>query len=392
MEENVELKINNQDFFGPRGCCMQDNPLIGRSGSEQKCAKLASYDWLADIPLSGNAARFECAEVRFKNNHKEFFRIPTGLVVHNGDIVAVEASPGHDIGIVTLTGATARLQMIRKNVNPVKDDIKKMYRKARQLDIDKWMNAIAREHDALYKTRVAAANLGLKMKVNDVEYQGDDTKAIFYYTAEDRVDFRELIKLLADELKIRIEMRQIGMRQEASRLGGLGSCGRELCCATWISNFHSVSTAAARVQQLSSNPQKLAGQCSKLKCCLNYEVESYTDALKSFPDDNAVIKTKAGDAFIQKIDVFAGILWFAYKGKEHEMHALTLDKVKEAMALNKAGKLPEKIDDLTIKHDKEPEMGLVVANDDLHRFDKKKNPQRKSDKKHGKGAPRQNPS
>ena len=382
MEENIQLNIPNKELIASRGCCINTNPLIGRAGAEQKCAKLAVYDWLSQLPVPGTSGRFDCAEVRFKNNHKDFFRVPAGLTVHNGDIVAVEASPGHDIGIVTLTGETARLQMIRKNVNPAKEDIRKLYRKAKQGDIDKWLLAISKEHDALYKTRVAALKLGLKMKVNDIEYQGDDTKAIFFYTAEDRVDFRELIKILADELKIRIEMRQIGMRQEASRLGGIGSCGRELCCSTWISGFHSVSTSAARVQQLSPNPQKLAGQCSKLKCCLNYEVEAYSDALKSFPDENAVLKTKQGDVLLQKIDVFGGTMWFGYKGREHEMFALTVDKVKEIIQLNKSGKIPEKIEDFTIKQDKKPAIGLVVATEDLHRFDKKKQSNQKPDNRH----------
>jgi len=380
MEENIQLNIANKELMGTRGCCSSGNPLLNRAGVEQKCAKLATYDWLNNLPLPGTTGKFDCAEVRFKNNHKYFFRIPAGLSVHNGDIVAVEASPGHDIGIVTLTGETARFQMVRKNINPNKEDIRKLYRKAKQADVDKWLNAISHEHDALYKTRVAALKLGLKMKVNDVEYQGDDTKAIFFYTAEDRVDFRELIKILADELKIRIEMRQIGMRQEASRLGGIGSCGRELCCSTWISGFHSVSTSAARVQQLSPNPQKLAGQCSKLKCCLNYEVEAYSDALKDFPDENSVIKTKQGDVLLQKIDVFSGTMWFGYKGKEHEMFSLTVARVKEVIAMNKAGKIPDKIEDFTIKQDKKPAIGLVVASDDLYRFDKKKQSPHKSDK------------
>jgi len=380
MEENIQLNIANKELMGTRGCCSSGNPLLNRAGAEQKCAKLATYDWLNKLPLPGTTGKFDCAEVRFKNNHKDFFRIPAGLSVHNGDIVAVEASPGHDIGIVTLTGETARFQMVRKNINPNKEDIRKLYRKAKQADVDKWLNAISHEHDALYKTRVAALKLGLKMKVNDVEYQGDDTKAIFFYTAEDRVDFRELIKILADELKIRIEMRQIGMRQEASRLGGIGSCGRELCCSTWISGFHSVSTSAARVQQLSPNPQKLAGQCSKLKCCLNYEVEAYSDALKDFPDENSVIKTKQGDVLLQKIDVFSGTMWFGYKGKEHEMFSLTVARVKEVIAMNKAGKIPDKIEDFTIKQDKKPAIGLVVASDDLYRFDKKKQSPHKSDK------------
>jgi cell fate regulator YaaT (PSP1 superfamily) len=381
MEENIQLNIPNRELIASRGCCKNNNPLLNRAGAEQKCAKLAAYDWLQDLPLPGSLVKFDCAEVRFKNNHKDFFRIPSGLPVHPGDIVAVEASPGHDIGIITLTGESARLQMHRKNLNPNKEDIRKLYRKAKQADIDKWLHAIGREHDALYKTRVAALKLGLKMKVNDVEYQGDDTKAIFYYTAEDRVDFRELIKILAEELKIRIEMRQIGMRQEASRLGGIGSCGRELCCSTWISGFHSVSTAAARVQQLSPNPQKLAGQCSKLKCCLNYEVEAYIDALKDFPDENSILKTKQGDVLLQKIDVFAATMWFGYKGKEHEMFALTVESVKKVIALNKSGKIPDKIEDFTVKADKKPEIGLVVVSEDLHRFDKKKQPQPKSDKR-----------
>jgi cell fate regulator YaaT (PSP1 superfamily) len=382
MEENAQIHISRRDLTTSRGCCSGGNPLLMNAGAEQKCAKLATFDWLKDLPLPGGSTRFDCAEVRFKNNHKDFFKIPQGTTVYPGDIVAVEASPGHDIGIVTLTGETARLQMLRKNVNPNKEDLRKLYRKAKQADVDKWLTAISHEHDALYKTRVAALRLGLKMKVNDVEYQGDDTKAIFYYTAEDRVDFRELIKILAEELKIRIEMRQIGMRQEASRLGGIGSCGRELCCSTWISGFHSVSTSAARVQQLSPNPQKLAGQCSKLKCCLNYEVEAYADALKGFPDDNSVLKTKQGDVLLQKIDVFGGTMWFGYKGKEHEMFALTVERVKEVIELNKAGKIPEKIEDFTIKQDKKPVIGLVVASEDLHRFDKKKQgPNRRPDKR-----------
>ncbi len=380
MEDNIQLNLSSRELLGTRGCCSGTNPLTGGAGAEQKCAKLAAYDWLGNLPLPGTTTRFDCAEVRFKNNHKDFFRIPAGIPVHPGDIVAVEASPGHDIGIVTLTGETARLQMLRKSVNPNKEDIRKLYRKAKQADVDKWLNAISHESAALYKTRVAALKLGLKMKVNDVEYQGDDTKAIFYYTAEDRVDFRELIKILADELKIRIEMRQIGMRQEASRLGGLGSCGRELCCSTWISGFHSVSTSSARVQQLSPNPQKLAGQCSKLKCCLNYEVEAYNDALKDFPDENIVLKTKQGDVLLQKIDVFGGTMWFGYKGKEHEMFALTVTRVKEVIALNKSGKTPDKIEDFTIKQDKKPLIGLVVASEDLHRFDKKKHSSHKSEK------------
>lgn len=373
MDEKIQAHIDSHEQACARGCCANKNPLVGLTGTELSSSKLATYNWLHAIPLPAGSVKFDCVEVRFKNNHKDFYRIAPGMHIFSGDIVAVEASPGHDIGIVTLTGETARLQMIRKNINCKKEDIKKLYRKAKQADVDKWITAISKEEQALFKTRVASGKLGLKMKVNDVEYQGDDTKAIFYYTADERVDFRELIKILADELKIRIEMRQIGMRQEAGRLGGIGPCGRELCCSTFITGFHSVSTTSARVQQLSLNPQKLAGQCSKLKCCLNYEVEAYTDALKSFPDENVVLRTKKGDATLQKIDVFGKILWFAYKVKEHEVMPLSLEKAQELIKQNKEGKIPEGIEEFTLKADKKPALGLVVASEDLHRFDKKKN-------------------
>ena len=312
-------------------------------------------------------------------------------MVQPGDIVAVEASPGHDIGIVTLIGETARLQMIRKGSFPVKEDIRKVYRKAKQNDVDKWLTAISHEVDALYFTRVSALQLGLKMKINDVEYQGDDTKAVFYYTADDRVDFRELIKILAEHLKIRIEMRQIGMRQESSRLGGIGSCGRELCCASWISDFHSVSTIAAKVQQLAANPQKLAGQCSKLKCCLNYELEAYQDALKEFPNENVVLKTRAGEATLQKIDVFAQMLWFSYTSKEHEFFPITLKQTTEIIEMNKNGKLPEKLEDLSFKAEtKTNEISMVVADEDLHRFDNQKTNKPNNNKHNKKRKPKRN--
>ena len=377
MDEKIHIHIDSHEQACARGCCANKNPLVALITAETSSSKLSTSNWLHSIPLPAGVAKFDCVEVRFKNNHKDFFKIPTGIHVFAGDIVAVEASPGHDIGIVTLTGETARLQMIRKHVNCKKEDIKKLYRKAKQADVDKWLSAIEKEQQALFKTRVASSKLGLKMKVNDVEYQGDDTKAIFYYTADERVDFRELIKILAEELKIRIEMRQIGMRQEAGRLGGIGPCGRELCCATFITGFHSVSTTAARVQQLSLNPQKLAGQCSKLKCCLNYEVEAYMDAMKSFPDENVVLRTKKGDATLQKIDVFGRVLWFAYKVKEHEVMPISLEKAQELIKLNKEGKIPEGIEEFTQKADKKPALGLVVASEDLHRFDKKKHSNKK---------------
>lgn len=363
--------IPNDSLFA-RGCCRQVSE--GDAAELQfrhSCAKLDAFDWMQGIPLPEGQPAFDCVEIRFKNNRKDFFRCPENFSVHAGDIVAVEASPGHDIGVVSLTGELVRLQMRRRNVNPNKEDIRKVYRKARQADIEKWMSAIARENGAIIKCRVFASNLGLKMKVNDVEFQGDETKAIFYYTAEERVDFRELIKILAEEFKVRIEMRQIGVRQEASRLGGLGSCGRELCCSTWLTSFHSVSTAAARVQQMSLNPQKLAGQCSKLKCCLNYEFEAYQDALKEFPDENIVLKTRKGEATVQKIDVFAGILWLSYKTNDGELYAIPIQQVKEIIQMNKNGKQPEKLEDFARKQEKKVVLDMVTSTEDLHRFDKK---------------------
>lgn len=356
-----------------RGCC-----YTAKEGKDKEpqfshgCAKLDVHNWLKDIPLPADHKKFDCIEVRFKNNRKDFFRLQPGTDVHEGDIVAVEASPGHDIGVVTLTGEVARMQMRRKNVNPGKEDMRKVYRRARQADIEKWMGAVAREDNAIFKCRRIAGDLGLKMKVNDVEYQGDDTKAIFYYTADDRVDFRELIKVLAEEFRIRIEMRQIGVRQEASRLGGLGTCGRELCCSTWLTGFHSVATSAARVQQLAHNPQKLAGQCGKLKCCLNYEYESYVDALKDFPDTNIPLKTKQGEANVIKIDVFARIIWYVYKTNDSDIFALPVDQVKKIQNMNKQGKLIEKLEDFARKQEKKSELDLVVGQDELTRFDKDK--------------------
>lgn len=356
-----------------RGCCVsgkqeKENEPVFRHG----CAKLDVHNWLKDVPLPPDFKKFDCIEVRFKNNRKDFFRLQPGIDVHEGDIVAVEASPGHDIGVVTLTGELVRIQMRRKNVNSAKEEIRKVYRRARQADIDKWMGAVAKEDKAIFKCRKIAADLGLKMKINDVEYQGDDTKAIFFYTADDRVDFREMIKVLAEEFRIRIEMRQIGVRQEASRLGGIGTCGRELCCSTWLTGFHSVATSAARVQQLAHNPQKLAGQCGKLKCCLNYEYEAYVDALKDFPDTSVPLKTRQGEANVIKVDVFARILWYAYKTSDSDFYALPVDEVKKIQALNKQNKLVDKLDDFARKQEKKSELDLVVGQDELTRFDKER--------------------
>ena len=279
----------------PAGC--NNN---GSCGTSDGCNKLSVFDWLGNMNLPEGQNRFDIVEIRFKNSRKEFFRNTNSLNINVGDVIAVESNSGHDIGTVSLTGELVKLQLKKHNVNFDSEEIKKIYRKAKQLDIEKWREAQSLEINTMYRARTIALNLGLQMKLSDVEYQGDKSKAIFYYTADARVDFRELIKLLADEFKVRIEMKQIGARQEASRLGGIGSCGRELCCSSWLTDFRTVSTSAARYQQLSLNPLKLAGQCGKLKCCLNYELDSYLDALKEFPEmDGKKLQTKKGDAFLQ---------------------------------------------------------------------------------------------
>jgi len=373
MEEADKISPDKNHFV-TRGCCHQPS-LIHKNDHifHHGCSKLDTFDWMQFVPQPEGHTPFDCIEVRFKNNRKDFFRC-TGeqLDLHTGDIIAVEANPGHDIGIVSLTGEIVRLQMKKKNIDPRREDIRKVYRKARLSDIEKWINAVEKEDRTLFRSREIATNLNLKMKLNDVEYQGDDTKAIFFYTADERVDFRELIKLLAEEFKARIEMRQIGARQEASRLGGIGTCGRELCCATWLSNFNTVSTNAARIQQLSLNPQKLAGQCGKLKCCLNYEYAAYAEALKGFPHEDTNLNTKKGDAFPQKTDVFAGVIYYAYKSDPNNLMAIPVEKVKEIIALNKKGQPIDKLEDFARKLEKKAEFENFVGQEDLNRFDKQK--------------------
>ncbi|MBE0661614.1 MAG: hypothetical protein IH597_04020 [Bacteroidales bacterium] len=367
-DETLRYPENNPFFT--RGCCRKPDPYDKNDNLfRHSCAKLDSNNWLDEIPLPPGQQTFDCIEVRFKNNRKDFFRLPYDMDLFVGDIIAVEASPGHDIGIVSMKGELVRYQMRNKNVYPDKNDIKKVYRKARSTDIDKWLQAVNCEERTIFRTREITSKLNLKMKVNDVEYQGDGTKAIFYYTAEDRVDFRELIKLLAEEFRIRVEMRQIGVRQEAGRLGGIGSCGRELCCSTWLTGFQSVTTNAARAQQLSPNPQKLAGQCSKLKCCLNYEYAAYVDALQGFPDNQIKLKTRKGDAFYQKSDVFKGLMWYSYFNDSGSLLALPIDKVQEIIDDNRKGKMPEKLEDFAKTKEQKVDFGSVLGQDDLTRFD-----------------------
>ena len=294
-----------------RGCCENDCRENPNENSDRvisyfsKCSKLDDYNWLRDLPETGKET--DIVEIRFKNTRKGFYRNVNQLRLNRGDIVAVEASPGHDIGVVALTGNLVLKQLHKYGIRPDSEDIRKVYRKAKDADLDKWKEAIKKEHETMIRSRTFADRLKLNMKIGDVEFQGDKTKAIFYYIADERVDFRQLIKDLAEAFRVRIEMKQIGARQEAGRIGGIGSCGRELCCATWITNFVSVTTAAARYQEVSLNPQKLAGQCGKLKCCLNYEVTSYVDAQKDFPDRNIILKTKQGEAYFQKTDIYRGI-------------------------------------------------------------------------------------
>jgi len=289
-----------------------------------------------------------------------------------GDCVAVEASPGHDIGTVTLTGELVRLQMKKKKF-PTDEEVLKLYRAANQRDIDQWKEARSKERDAMYRARELSLSLNLNMKIGDVEFQGDKSKATFFYTAEERVDFRQLIKDMAQEFRVRIEMRQIGARQEAARLGGLGSCGRELCCSTWLHDFRSVNTSAARYQQLSLNTQKLAGQCGKLKCCLNYELDVYMDALEGFPKTNIDLKTKQGDAKYIKMDIFKGMMWYAYRDKRSNWIPLSVDKVNQIIDDNKDGKIPECLEDFVEEQKDQKELNFykVVGQDSLDRFDKK---------------------
>jgi len=369
----------------PKGC--NNNGACGSGGCN---TKLTVFDWLANMEFPGMGKPFDIVEVRFKNSRKEFYKLEPDMEFFKGDLVAVEASPGHDIGVVSLTGDLVKLQMKKKNVRADSPEVKKVYRKAKQMDIDKWQSARELEEKTMYKARTIAVQLKLQMKISDVEYQGDKTKAIFYYTAEDRVDFRELIKVLADEFKVRIEMKQIGARQEAGRLGGIGSCGRELCCSTWLTDFRSVSTSAARYQQLSLNPLKLAGQCGKLKCCLNYELDSYMDAIKDFPESGIKLFTKSGAAFHQKTDIFKRTMWYSYESDPSTFIPLSIDTVKEIIEQNKNKDYPP---DFTIakpveaKKTSEMYYENVVGQDSLTRFDQDKNKRKKKKKNNNRNKP-----
>src|SRR5690625_780150 len=356
--------------------------------------KLDVFDWLSNMRLPDGQEPFDCVEVRFKNDRKLFFRNTNKISLYVGDIVAVEAQSGHDVGVITLTGELVRLQMKNKKVKEDSAEVLKIYRKANEKDIDIWQNCRKKEDDVKIRARKIARELGLEMKISDVEYQGDGTKAIFYYTAEGRVDFRELIKRYASSFGIRVEMRQIGYRQEAAKVGGIGSCGRELCCSTWLTDFRSVNTAAARYQQLSINPQKLAGQCGKLKCCLNFELDSYLDALKDFPRKETKLNTKKGKATCQKMDIFRGRMWYAYVKDSMNWHPLTTEQVKEIIAADKAGKPVDSLEQFSYliadKKDHKKTYENVVGQDSLTRFDQPKKNRRKKRKKRKRKQRRKN--
>ena len=344
-----------------RGLCCK---AVGRQDRQ-----LNTYDWLADVP--GNAESTDLVEVQFKNTRKGYYHNVNNLDLKKGDVVAVEASPGHDIGVVTLTGRLVKLQIKKANLKSA-DDIKRIYRIAKPVDIEKCKEAKSREHGTMIQSRQIAKDLGLKMKIGDVEYQGDGNKAIFYYIADERVDFRQLIKVLADTFHVRIEMKQIGARQEAGRIGGTGPCGRELCCATWMKNFVSVSTNAARFQDISLNPQKLAGMCAKLKCCLNYEVDNYVEASKKIPAKDVILQTADGDFHQFKTDILAGLITYSSdKNLASNLETITAERAQEIIEMNRRGEKPlSLLEDGKVKE--KPKSIDLLAEADLSRFDKTK--------------------
>jgi cell fate regulator YaaT (PSP1 superfamily) len=355
------------------GC--KNNGACGTGG----CNKMNVFDWLSnmDIPVED---KFKVVEVRFKNGRKEFYRNSENLNLTTGDAVVVEVPNGHHIGYVSLQGELVRLQMQKKKVNN-DDEVKKIYRLAHQKDLEKFEEVKKRELPTLYRTREIIRDLKLEMKLSDIEYQADNMKATFFYSADDRVDFRELIKLLAGEFKIRVEMRQISLRQEAGRLGGIGVCGRELCCATWLSDFKNVSTSAARYQNLSLNPSKLSGQCGRLKCCLNYELETYMEALEDIPKIESPLLTEKGEATLQKTDIFRKIMWFGFN-EENTWYPLNINRVNHILQMNREGKKPASLE-LDVEVEKIP---VETLNSDLARMDQKfkgKSKKRKKKKSSG---------
>ncbi len=374
--ENDNTKYDNLRYVagdGSRGLC--------HKGCGRQDHQLNTYDWLADLP--DNNEETDLVEVQFKNTRKGYYHNVNNLDLKKGDLVAVESSPGHDIGVVTLTGQLVKLQVKKANLKSM-DDIKRIYRIAKEQDIATWEEAKSREHATMIQSRQIAKDLGLKMKIGDVEYQGDGNKAIFYYIADERVDFRQLIKVLAEVFRVRIEMKQIGARQEAGRIGGTGPCGRELCCATWMKSFSSVSTNAARFQDISLNPQKLAGMCAKLKCCLNYEVDTYLEAGKKLPPKDAVLTTQDGDYYFFKQDILAGTVTYSTdKRLAANLETISAERANEIIEMNKRGEKPAELND--------EETGLsaakpkdLIESEDITRFDKAKKKKKKKTRKNEK--------
>ncbi len=366
-------------------CAWGDRALQGfcAKGCGRSDRQLNTYDYLNGVP--GNLEATDFVEVQFKNTRKDFYRNDNHLDLQKGDVVAVEAHPGHDIGVVTLTGRLVLLQMQKATLRPG-TEIKRVYRKARPNDMEKYAEAKAREHETMIRSRQIAKELQLDMKIGDVEYQGDGNKAIFYYIADQRVDFRKLIKVLADAFHVRIEMKQIGARQEAGRIGGIGPCGRELCCATWMKNFNSVSTGAARFQDITPNPQKLAGQCAKLKCCLNYEVDTYMEAARALPERNVTLETMDGTFYFFKADTLAGLVTYSTDRRlAANLVTITAQRAREIIAMNRAGEKPEALSE-TEQAETKTHVDLAEQ-DDLTRFDKARGSRRRG---RGRGEGQQN--
>ena len=366
-------------------CCDTDRGL-SCCGCGRQDNQLNTYDWLADIP--GNDEETDLVEVQFKNTRKGYYHNVNNLELKKGDTVAVEANPGHDIGVVTLTGRLVKLQLKKANLKSA-DDIRRIYRIAKPIDMDKYREAKSREHGTMIQSRQIAKDLGLQMKIGDVEYQGDGNKAIFYYIADERVDFRQLIKVLAETFHVRIEMKQIGARQEAGRIGGTGPCGRELCCATWMKNFVSVSTNAARYQGISLNPQKLAGMCAKLKCCMNYEIDDYVEANRKMPTKDAVLQTKDNDYYQFKTDVLAGLITYSTdKNLAANLETISAERAHAIIEMNKQGEKPlSLLEDGTAKVEKK---SLDLLEDaDISRFDRSKRKRKGGNKPKGNGSQKQ---
>ncbi len=355
---------------------MQDVETIERGVCNSEsvcCAKLHVTDWLKDVQPSARIKGI--VEVRFKNTRKDYYRNVNNLKLKVGDLIAVESSPGHDIGVISVMGELVEYQLNKHKPTLINGEFRKIYRKAKSVDIDKWKEAISLEHQTMIRSRQITADLHLNMKIGDVEYQGDRTKAIFYYIADERVDFRELIKVLAENFHIRVEMKQIGARQEAGRIGGIGPCGREICCSTWMHKFVSVSTNSARYQEISLNPQKLAGQCGKLKCCLNFELATYIDAQKDFPSNNIPLETENGLYYFIKADILSNTYSYMLQGNAPSSHVtIPVKRVKEIQHLNKNGKKPDRLllESENVDALEKESFTNVVGQDDLHRFDRPK--------------------